>query len=139
MKTHTRFIAKQKNKEKKALNNLVINSPSSSIRNRAHTILLSAQGKNITELEEIFQVHQQTITAWLNRWDDGGVEGIADKPRTGAPAILSDSEKETVVNLLKEHPHSPKLVLVEITNKLGKTISGKTLRRIAIAAGLRWK
>jgi len=139
MKPHTRFIAKLKPKEKKTLNNLVKNGDSSNIRHRAHAILLSAQGKNITELATIFQVHYQTISAWLDRFENEGIDGLADSPRCGAPSILTDSEKIVVVELLKEHPHSPKLVLAEISNRFGKTISGKTLRRIANSAGMSWK
>jgi len=139
MKTHTRFIAKLKAKDKKQLKDLVDRSESSRVRNRAKAILLSAQGKHATDLTEFFQVSHNTIYAWFDRWENEGIEGIADKPRSGAPSQLSDSEKETVLKILKTHPHSPKLVLAEVSSRLDKTISEWVLRQIAIAAGMSWK
>ena len=139
MKTHTRFIAKLRSKDKKTLNDLIKHSESFRVRNRAKAILLSAQGKNVTELTEFFQVSHNTIYTWFDRWENDRIEGIADKPRSGAPSQLSDSEKEIVLELLKKHPHSPKLVLAEVSSRLGKTISEWVLRQIAIAAGMSWK
>jgi len=121
MKTHTRFIAKLKPKDKQALNDLVKHSESSRARNRAKAILLSAQGRNVTELTEIFEVSHNTIYTWFDRWENERIEGIADKPRSGAPSQLSDSEKEIVLELLKKHPHSPKLVLAEVSSRLGNS------------------
>ena len=109
MKTHTRFIAKLRSKDKKTLNDLVKHSESFRVRNRAKAILLSAQGINVTELTEFFQVSHNTVYAWFGRWENDRFEGIADQPRSGAPSQLSDSEKEIVLELLKKHPHSPKL------------------------------
>lgn len=125
--------------DKKTLNDLVKHSESFRVRTRAQAILLSAQGKNITELTEIFQVSHNTVYAWFDRWENDGIEGIADKPRIGAPSQLSDSEKKIVLKLLEKHPHSPKLVLAEVSSRLGKTISEWILRQIAIAAGMSWK
>ena len=139
MKTHTRFIAKLRTKDKKALNDLVKHSGSFHVRNRAKAILLSAQGKNVTELTEFFQVSHNTVYSWFDRWENDKIEGLADKPRSGAPSQLSDSEEEIVLELLKKHPHSPKLVLAEVSSRLGKTISEWILRQIAIAAGMSWK
>ena len=139
MKTHTRFIAKLKAKDKKQLKDLVDHSESSRVRNRAKAILLSAQEKHATDITEFFQVSHNTIYAWFDRWKNDRFEGIADQPRSGAPSQLSDSEKEIVLELLKKHPHSPKLVLAEVSSRLGKTISEWILRQIAIAAGMSWK
>ena len=68
MKTHTRFIEKLKSKDKKRLNDLVKNSTSSSTRDRAKVILLSAQRKNVAELAGIFNKTTRTIYTWLDRF-----------------------------------------------------------------------
>lgn len=139
MKTHTRFIANLKLKDKKLLNNLVKNSTSLSTRDRAKAILLSAQRKNVKELAGIFNKTTRTIYSWIDRWENNGINGLEDKDRSGAPSQLTDSEKEIVVKILKKHPHSPKLVLAEVSKRLGKEISEWILRHIAIAAGMSWK
>lgn len=139
MKTHTRFITKLKPKDKKLLNDLVKNSSTLSIRSRAQAILLSAQGKNVAELAGIFNKTTRTIYSWLDRWENNGIDGLEDKERSGAPSQLTDSEKKIVVRILKKHPHSPKLVLADVSKRLGKEISEWILRQIAIAEGMSWK
>jgi len=139
MKTHTRFITKINLKDKKILNDVVKNSRSFRTRNRAKAILLSEQGKNVTELTDFFQVSHNTIYSWLDRWENEGFDGLKDEKRCGAPSKLTDSEKIAVVEMLKKHPHSPGLVLADISNRFEKDISGKTLRRIASSAGMSWK
>jgi transposase len=109
------------------------------IRHRAHAILLSDSGKSVNEIAEIFETTRVTVCSWLARWEESGPEGLADGARSGAPPKLTKSEKKKVLKLIKKYPHSPKQVLNEIPRVIGKTISQTTLRRIAGAAGLRWK
>ena len=49
------------------------------------------------------------------------------------------AEKEKVLELIRQFPHSPKTVLQEIAKKFGKSMNPRTLRRLAKKAGLRWK
>jgi transposase len=109
------------------------------IRRRAHAILLSGSGKTVNEIAEIFGIRRETVTFWLNNWEQSGPLGLADKARPGAPPKLSEEEKEKVLQLLREQPQSPKMVLKEIPKVIGNTISRSTLRRIARSSGLRWR
>ena len=108
-------------------------------RQRAHAILLSDSGRSVNEIASIFGVTRLTVCAWFARWEQLGINGLADAERSGAPPKLSKTETKKVLKLIKTHPHSPKQVLHEIPKVIGKTISGATLRRIARKAGLRWK
>jgi len=81
-----RFIKKLDKKEKEHLNDLLRNSQNFKIRQRAHAILLSAKKIKIDELSEIFEVDRDTVSEWLNRWEEKGLEGLKDANRPGRPA-----------------------------------------------------
>lgn len=135
----SRFVSNLSQADIEALTYLRDHGEKARIRHRAHAILLSHGGKSIDEIAEIFETTRVTVTAWLDRWEESGPAGLGDAPRSGAPPTLTPDEKCKVVELLKEHPHSPKQVLHKIPEVIGKTISASTLRRIARESGLRWK
>lgn len=108
-------------------------------RHRAHAILLSNDGKTVNEIAEIFGVDRDTVTNWLNRWDEEGLDGLPDKPRSGASPKLDESERQIALELLKKYPNQSKRVIEELEKKVGKKISLSTLKRLARASGLRWK
>ena len=58
------------------------------VRDRAHALLLSAQGKKIKELAQIFEVDRDTISIWFNRWESEGYEGLSDAPHPGRGSKL---------------------------------------------------
>ena len=62
-----------------------------------------------------------------------------DLHRNGRPPKLTEKEKEIALNLIKDHPQSIKKVKEELYKKTGKNVSDWTLKRLAKAAGLRWK
>lgn len=113
--------------------------PRHRVRCRAHAILLSNQGLAASELGVVFDVADATIRGWLDRWERAGLDGLEDEDRPGRTPELDDDERELAVKLLKEHPRQPARVLEELKTQTGKSISRRTLRRIAKAAGLVWK
>ena len=135
----SRFVGPLTGEEKEILRYLVDHGETPRIRRRAHAVLLSDAGKTVNELMEVFETTRTTVCSWLESWEAEGPGGLADAPRSGAPPKLEDSERKVILELLKEHPHSPKQVLRRIPKVIGKTISESTLRRIARRSGLRWK
>jgi transposase len=135
----TRFVIPLTDEDKEVLRYLKNEGENARIRSRAHAILLSDAGHSINDIAGIFDTDRDTVCSWISRWEAEGPIGLADKPRSGAPRALTDSECDKVLEFLKEHPHSPKQVLRRIQKELGKTISNDTLRRIARRAGLKWK
>lgn len=137
--TPRRFVEPLDENDREVLKHLKDHGETRRIRERAHAVLLSGLGKSLNEMAEIFGVHRNTVDSWLRDWEQSGPAGLADAPRAGAPSKLTDEEQEQAIELLKNHPHSPKQVLSEIKKVTGKQISADTLRRIARKAGLRWK
>jgi len=135
----SRFIKKLTKLQIQKLENLKDRGDTPRIRHRAHAILLSHKGTSIVELVKIFGSKRLTISQWLDRWDCGGFEDLADKPRPGAPPTLTESEHSQALDLLKQTPHNPSEVLSQINEETGKQISRSTLKRMALKAGLVWK
>lgn len=112
---------------------------SHSVRRRAHSILLSADGFTIDEIVRIYQIHRDTVRITFDRWEKKGLDGLFDGPKSGRPPKLSPNEANEAVKWLKEDPRSIKKALTNTNEKTGKEISEWTLKRIAKRAGLRWK
>jgi transposase len=138
-RTPSRFVRPVSDEEQEILGYLKDHGETWRIRHRAHAILLSDSGRSVNEIAEIFETTRVTVCSWFARWEASGPQGLADGARSGAPPKLTKPEKKKVVKLIKKYPHSPKQVLNEIPQVIGKTISQATLRRIARASGLRWK
>ena len=108
-------------------------------RTRAHSLLLSSQGKAITDIAETYQVNRVTVSSWITNWEALGAQGLYDKPRSGRPSKLTPEEQELAKQYLKEEPRSLKTVVDRLEKKTQKRISISALKRLAKKAGLRWK
>lgn len=134
-----RFIESLSEKQEEQLQQIRDAGRTRRIRQRAHAILLSHGGKSIYEIAEIFQVDRNTVSAWLNRWETEGIEGLTDKPHPGAPPKLDESEQRLALELLGESPQRLDLVLIQIQQRTRKNISASTLKRLARRSNFRWK
>lgn len=71
---------------------------------------------------------------WIDKWEQSGVEGLKDKPRSGNPGILSQSEKQLVIELCKETPRSIPCIMAALFEQTGKHVSDSTIKRILKSA-----
>ncbi len=134
-----RFIPSLSESDREQLTGLLKDNDAHSVRRRAHSILLSADGFTIDEIARIYQIHRDTVGTSFDRWEKDGVAGLFDEPRSGRPPKLSDDEAAELVKLLKKEPRSIKKALATTKEKTGKDISEWTLKRLAKKAKLRWK
>jgi transposase len=139
MKTPTRFIKPLSQEQRIALNHLMRNHPSYRTRTRAHAILLSARRYSINQIADIFAVDRETVTAWLERWEETETDGLDDERRRGRPSIFNDEEEKQVIEIVKEEPRSLKQQLLAVMAKFGKQLSLETLRLVCQRHGLSWR
>ena len=52
------------------------NHPSHAPRIRAHAILLSHTGFQLSMIARIYSVCRQTVSTWIHAWDTGGICGL---------------------------------------------------------------
>lgn len=130
-RTAYRFIESLSEEQEQQLQRIRDTGKTKRVRHRAHAVLLSHSGKTIREIAEIFQVDRNTVSAWLDRWDKLGIDGLADQPHTGAPPKLTEAEQKLALEWLMETPQRIDLVLAKIEEETGKRISASTLKRLA--------
>jgi len=52
---------------------------------RARIVLLAADGVSNTDIAEKAEATRTTVIAWRARYDEAGIEGLADHDRSGRP------------------------------------------------------
>jgi len=65
---------------------------------RARIVLLAADGVANTEIAERVGVSRPTVTAWRRRYEQRGLGGLADLPRSGRPRTI-DPDRIIVATL----------------------------------------
>lgn len=100
------------------------------VRNRAHAILLSCSKYPIDEIAVICGVHRNTVSRWIERWNEFGLKGLRDVEKEGRPPILTLEEQARTVEIALLNPRFPHRQLSRIKAETGKTISRYTLKRV---------
>ena len=89
-----KFVYGLSKEDEKSLTNLVKNADSYRTRVRAHAIILSAKKYSIDDLANIFEVHRDTVSRWIDVWEEKGMKGLYDAPKPGRPRIYTKEELE---------------------------------------------
>jgi len=101
-------------------------------RNRCFCLILSSQGKSVTELTQFFEVSRITIYSWLDAWEKNGIAGLMNKPGQGRKPILSLQNSQHVKKVkaaIRKNPQSVKAVVAELESKIGSPMHPETLKR----------
>ncbi|MBI5326446.1 MAG: helix-turn-helix domain-containing protein [Ignavibacteriae bacterium] len=85
------------------LRDILKNSPSLKARIRANAILLSSKCVSIAVISDIFDVHRDTISNWLNNWEARGIEGLFDEPKPGRPKQICCEENISNCETVLQH------------------------------------
>lgn len=78
-------------------------SSSHRTRQRAQAVLLRSRGYSVDQLADILSADRDTISRWLAAWQEQGLEGLADAPRSGRPPKI-DAQVEEALREILEHP-----------------------------------
>lgn len=133
MSRRKRYIAPLTAEQKQALEQGYKYGKSHDFRVRCHCILLSAGGKPIAELIELFDIGSRvTIYSWFNRWEAEGIEGLKIRTGRGRKRKLdfaNQSHVKQAEQSLKQENRKINQVQGDLESKLGVAISKRTLRR----------
>jgi transposase len=130
MKTPTRYIKSLTTKQQEELREIHKSHTNARARIRAHAILLSWRKYSIDQIADIYEVDRDTVSEWLDRWEEGGTDSLSDGPRSGRTPILNKKEQKKAIEIVEEDPRSTQRSLAIIEKKTGKKISRVTLKRI---------
>lgn len=69
------------------------------VRTRAQMILLAIEQQLVAaQIASIVRKDEQTVRRWLKRFNQEGVEGLSDAPRSGARRQVTDSYQERLAH-----------------------------------------
>ena len=108
------------------------NHPQFQFRNRCFCLILSNQGKTVTELTQFFEVSRITIYSWFDNWKTGGICALMNKPGQGRKPILSVQNPKHISEVKKaarKNPQSVKSMCAELEPKIGSRMHPETVRR----------
>ncbi len=100
--------------------------------NRSNAILLSSKSICINTISMIYHVDRDTVSRWIDWWNEYGIDGLKDDFHTGRKPKLTKLQQIEVVQIVKEEPRKIKLAVGKIKEKWNKDISIKTIKRILL-------
>ena len=138
MKIPTKFVNELSEEQREELRGLMKTS-NEQIRKRAHAVLLSSRGYSVDRIADIYEVDRDTVSHWLDRWEDDGTTGLHDQEGRGRKPTLNEKEQKQAIKIVEQDPRSSKRSLSKIEQKTGKRISRETLKRILKKGRKTWK
>lgn len=71
-------------------------------KDRAHMLLLNAQGWRVAKIADCFSCHQNTVRLTIKRWQRAGLMGLWDAPGRGVKPRCSQADLEYLEACLDE-------------------------------------
>ena len=138
MKTPTKFVKELSAEQREELGQLMKIAPEH-IRKRAHAVILSSRKFSLDQIAHIYEVDRDTVSLWLDDWNQDGTSGLLDESGRGRKPLLNDKEQKQAIAIVEKEPRSSRQGLSKIEAKTGKKISRDTLKRILQKGGKIWK
>ena len=98
-------------------------------RDRCQGLLLSADGQDVAAIMAVLNVSRPTVYTWFNRWERGGLAGLANAAGQGRHPILGAADAAPVAAAVRANRQQLKDVAVTLRQELAKDFSARTLRR----------
>ncbi len=121
---------------------------SAGLRQRATIIALADEGVHAPAIAPQVHVDEETVRRWMKRFNEEGVEGLKERPRSGRPATYSQEEVSLAVQTALTDPQTLDLpfaswTLDRLVNYLKETkglqMKRSRLGELLLAEGLRWR
>ena len=100
------------------------------MKERAHAILLSSKGYTLSQIGDIFDIQYQTVSRWIDEWEQLGLRALYKGHSGGAQSIYNEAETERLLELIEEEPRRISYAQAKLESETGKKSSLKTLKRM---------
>lgn len=128
----------------------LVRSRTASIRlvERARIIEAASQGQTIPKIAASLQVKEATVRKWFKRFEEHGVPGLEDAPRSGAPPTYTPENRAVVLEVAATAPSkldqpfhcwSLKRLQIYLKEEKGLAMKQSRIRQLLHAEGLRWR
>ena len=74
------------------------------VRQRAMGLRLLHEGHSPKEVAQMMNVSQPVVYDWHHRWQATGLEGLANRPKSGRPRKASPSYVERLETIIEQNP-----------------------------------
>jgi len=110
-------------------------APDGRMKERLLMVLLSLEGRHVTEIAKIVHMTPGTVLSRLHKWNESGFEGLSDRPYSGRPPALTPEEHKQTVKWVKDEAESGKRltcrqISLYIFEFFEKTVDHDTVRRM---------
>jgi transposase len=115
---------------------------------RARIIWQAQQGRRVSAIAAALRLNHKTVRRWLQHFNEHGLAGLEDQPRTGRPATYTPEEVGTVIALALTDPQQLGLPFAAWTlDRLaaylhehpGIAMKRSRIGELLLAEGLRWR
>ncbi len=114
---------------------------------RAQMVLLSGRGYSVPQIAKIHDCGMDVVRMWLHRYEEGGVAGLEDEPRSGRPP--KDPLAGNIVDAqMSQSPRNSGhvqscwtviLLAAFLATRFGLVLSCASVRRYLKLSGWRWR
>ena len=74
---------------------------------RARVVLMASEGLSSPVIGEAVGLNRNRVDAWRRRYTEGGVDALADRPRSGRPRVYGPRERLMLVKTITTRPAEP--------------------------------
>ncbi len=114
---------------------------------RAQMVLLSGRGYSVPEIARIHSCGMDVVRTWLHRYEERGLEGLEDKPRSGRPPkdplagnIIDTQASQSPRNSgLVQSCWTVAVLTAFLATRFGLVLSCASVRRYLHLQGWRWR
>jgi hypothetical protein len=71
---------------------------------RARIITLSWEGQRVPAIAARLGCHDNKVRRWLHRFNDGGIDGLGDRPGCGRKRRITEAERSVIIALARSAP-----------------------------------
>lgn len=117
-------------------------------RQRATIIALAFEGLHAPAIAAQVQLDDETVRRWIKRFNEEGVEGLKERPRSGRPATYSQEEVSLAIQTALMDPQTLALpfaswtldrLVASLKEAKGLQMKRSRLGELLLAEGLRWR
>lgn len=110
------------------------------VRLRAQVVRLNAAGWSRRQIAQHTGRTYGTVCQYLKRWDERGVEGLADAPATNQPEKLTREMRKLVLEKLQgERTWTCRLLVEVVEQRFKVSVSAEAMRKRVRELGYCWK
>ncbi len=115
---------------------------------RAKILLLGSEGQTVPQIAKRMGLHEKTVRKWFKRFEQEGLAGLEDAPRSGAPSRYTAENTARVLQAARTRPSELGLsyaswtfdrLAAYVKEQLGLPMKKTRIFEILQEEGLRWR